>query len=87
MLTLELRAARERAGLSQQQLAADVGVRQATISALERGESRRIEFDVLEHDADAAPYRSSLAIRLDVPPMDLFHWEPPPAATPRRRRS
>ena len=77
MLTLELRAARERAGLSQQQLAADVGVRQATISALERGESRRIEFDVLER----------LAIRLDVPPMDLFHWEPPPAATPRRRRS
>lgn len=37
-----------RLGLSQAQLAKAAGVRQATISGLETGKSRRIELDLLE---------------------------------------
>ena len=47
-LTLNLREHRERNGLSQAELAKAVGVRQATISDLETGKSRRIELDLLE---------------------------------------
>jgi transcriptional regulator with XRE-family HTH domain len=67
MIELDLRAARERSGLSQQELADAVGVRQATISALERGASRRIDFDLLER----------LALALGVlHPGELLRWEP-----------
>jgi transcriptional regulator with XRE-family HTH domain len=47
-LVLALKEARERAGLTQTELADAVGVRQATISDLETGKSRRIELDLLE---------------------------------------
>lgn len=47
-IDLALRDARESAGLTQAQLAEAVGVRQATISDLETGKSRRIELDLLE---------------------------------------
>jgi transcriptional regulator with XRE-family HTH domain len=52
-LTLKLRELRERKGLSQARLAKTVGVRQATISGLETGKSRRIELDLLERLAKA----------------------------------
>jgi transcriptional regulator with XRE-family HTH domain len=52
-LTLKLKELRERKGLSQAQLAKTVGVRQATISDLETGKSRRIELDLLEKLAKA----------------------------------
>jgi transcriptional regulator with XRE-family HTH domain len=52
-LTLKLKEYRERQGLSQAQLAKAVGVRQATISGLETGKSRRIELDLLENLARA----------------------------------
>jgi transcriptional regulator with XRE-family HTH domain len=47
-LVLRLKEAREAAGLTQSELAEAVGVRQATISDLETGKSRRIELDLLE---------------------------------------
>ena len=47
-LTLKLKEYRERKDLSQAQLAKAVGVRQATISDLETGKSRRIALDLLE---------------------------------------
>jgi transcriptional regulator with XRE-family HTH domain len=47
-LTLNLKVCRERKELSQAQLAKAAGVRQATISRLETGKSRRIELDLLE---------------------------------------
>jgi putative transcriptional regulator len=52
-LKLKLKGLRERKGLSQAQLAMTVGVRQATISDLETGKSRRIELDLLEKLAKA----------------------------------
>lgn len=61
-LHLRLREARERVGLSQTALAELVGVRQATISDLENGKSRRIDFDVLD----------AIAKALQVPPGDLW---------------
>jgi len=45
---LRLRALREKAGMTQAELADAVDVRQPTISALETGTSRRIEFDLLD---------------------------------------
>lgn len=45
---IKLREARETAGLTQVELAKAVGVRQATISALETGASTRIEFELLD---------------------------------------
>ena len=53
MLTFNLKMHRERKGLSQAQLAKAVGVRQATISGLETGKTRRIDLDVLEKLATA----------------------------------
>lgn len=50
---LALKALREAKGLTQQQLAEAVGVRQATISDLETGKSRRIELDLIERLAKA----------------------------------
>jgi transcriptional regulator with XRE-family HTH domain len=47
-LNLRLREYRQRRGLSQAQLARMAGVRQATVSGLETGKSRRIELDLLE---------------------------------------
>ena len=45
---LRLKALREEARLTQAQLADAVDVRQPTISALETGTSRRIDFDLLD---------------------------------------
>ena len=47
-LVLNLKSHREKAGLTQAELAKAVGVRQATISDLETGKSRRVELDLLE---------------------------------------
>jgi transcriptional regulator with XRE-family HTH domain len=47
-LVLALKEAREASKLTQAELADAVGVRQATISDLETGKSRRIELDLLE---------------------------------------
>lgn len=54
--------------MSQAELADAVGVRIATISDLERGESRRIEFDLLESLCDVLAAK----IKKPVRPNDLF---------------
>lgn len=46
----ELRKAK---GLSQNELAKRAGIRQATLSAIEAGTTRRVDFAVLERVADA----------------------------------
>jgi transcriptional regulator with XRE-family HTH domain len=65
-IVLALRKAREARGITQVELAAAVKVRQATISDLERGETRRIDLDLLTRIAKA----------LEVEPSALFEWEP-----------
>lgn len=52
-IAVTLRAAREAAGLSQQQLADAADVRQATISDLESGRTQGIRFDVLDRLCEA----------------------------------
>jgi transcriptional regulator with XRE-family HTH domain len=50
---VRVRELREAAGLSQQALGDFAGVRQATISELESGKRRRLDFVILERLADA----------------------------------
>lgn len=66
-LTIRLRELREAAGLSQLALAEAAGVRQATISALETGKARRIDFTTVER----------LGKALKVDPHQLFETVPP----------
>jgi transcriptional regulator with XRE-family HTH domain len=64
--TLTVRVARERAGLTQEQLATAAGVRQATVSNLERADPpRRLDLVALEKVAKA----------LGVSPSSLLVWE------------
>lgn len=70
-IVLALKEAREAAGLTQVQLAEAVGVRQATISDLETGKSRRIDLELLE----------KLGTELGVDPAGLIVSEP------RKRRA
>ena len=55
---LRVRELREAKGLSQVELAAKAKVRQATVSAIENEQTRRVDLDVLER----------LALALDVDP-------------------
>lgn len=64
---------REAKGWSQAELAERAGVRRATLSVIENGESARVEFDVWERIAGA----------LGVPPAQLVVHEP---AEGKRRR-
>ncbi len=66
-IRITLREAREASGLTQVELAKRAKVRQATISDLERGEGRRIGFDVLDR----------LCAVLGVEPGDLIVREKP----------
>ena len=61
-LSLNLKHYREAAGLTQSELAKRVGVRQATISDLETGKSRRIELDLLEKLAKALGVKAAKLI-------------------------
>mgnify|MGYP002778407806 FL=1 len=61
-LMLDVRRMRERRGMTQVQLAELAGVRQATISAMETGQTRGVDFDVLERIAEV----------LDVEPGSLI---------------
>ena len=65
-----LRAARERAGLTQDELAARSGVAQATISSLERGTRTNPTRDTQDR----------LAKALGIAPSDLRFSEPEPEA-------
>jgi putative transcriptional regulator len=65
-LQIRLRELREAADLSQLALAEAAGVRQATISALETGKARRIDFSTVER----------LAKALGVDPHQLFETVP-----------
>jgi putative transcriptional regulator len=47
-IAVTLREKRLEAGLTQTELAEKAGVRQATISELETGETRRVDLDVLD---------------------------------------
>lgn len=61
-LTLRVAELRKAKGLSQNQLAKVAGVRQATLSAIESGTTRRVDFDVLERIADALGVDPALLI-------------------------
>lgn len=79
-IALRIRELRERAGLSQAQLAEKAGVRQATVSELESGKGRRL-LVVLD----------KLARALNTPPGELLARAPAKAAAraarkPRRSR-
>jgi len=65
---LRLRELREARGLTQVELARRAGVRQGTVSRIERHATMKIEFTVLEQLADA----------LDVDPALLIARAPPP---------
>ena len=65
---VRLRKFREAAGLSQLALGELAGVRQATISELETGKTRRIDMDVLDR----------LCAALNVTPGELLERETPP---------
>lgn len=71
-LRLRLRELRTAAGLSQEALANLAGIRQATVSGLETGRTRRVDLPALER----------LAKALGVEPHQLFETVP----APKRRR-
>lgn len=71
-LHLRLKELRTAAGLSQEQLATAAGIRQATISGLETGQTKRVDFSTIE----------ALATVLEVEPHALFETTP----GPKRRR-
>jgi putative transcriptional regulator len=52
-ISVTLKEARKEAGLTQSELAEKAGVRQATISELETGNTRRVDLDVLDRLCDA----------------------------------
>ncbi len=62
MIRLLVREARENRGLTQEQLAAAAGIRRATLSAIERGETSGIDFATLEALADALDTNAGLLI-------------------------
>jgi transcriptional regulator with XRE-family HTH domain len=72
-LVLNLKFHREKARLTQAELAKAAGVRQATISDLETGKSRRVELDLLDR----------LAKVLGVKAPALFEYTPD---KPKRKR-
>jgi transcriptional regulator with XRE-family HTH domain len=61
-ITLRVAELRKAKGLSQNQLAKLAGVRQATLSAIESGSTRRVDFDVMESIADALGVDPALLI-------------------------
>ena len=65
VVRLRLPLLRAERRLSQRQLAARAGLRPDTISALERGDTRSIQFDTLARICEA----------LDCQPGDLFEYE------------
>ena len=90
-LAAGLTALRERAGLSQRELAERIGVRQPRIAAIER--SRNVTFDVLERYVGALGGRLELSVVQGGKKIALISslGEPPPAkktparAAPRKR--
>ena len=82
-VTFQLKRLREEAGLTQSELAEAIGIRQATISDLERGTSQRIEFKVL----DALCTVLSKALARDVQPGELLERESKPRCGERSRRA
>lgn len=72
-IRLKLKQQREAIGMTQVQLAEQIGVRQATISDLERGKSSRLDLDLLDR----------LCAALDAEPGDLLERVVPA----KRRRS
>lgn len=65
-IRLRIRELREALGLSQEELANRAGIRQATVSELERRRGGRVDLDVVE----------KLAAALNVEPGDLIVREP-----------
>ncbi len=81
-LAAGLTALRERAGLSQRELAERIGVRQPRIAAIER--SRNVTFDVLERYIGALGGRLELSVVQGGKKIALIssHREPAPAKKP-----
>jgi putative transcriptional regulator len=65
-IRITLRDARKEAGLTQVELAEKAGVRQATISDIEKGKTTRLDLPVLER----------LCAALGVTPGELLIYEP-----------
>ena len=52
-ITIRLRELRQGRGWSQQELSRRTGIRRATLSAIENGQTKSIDFDILEKLAKA----------------------------------
>ena len=66
-ITIRVRELREQRGWSQSEVARRAGVRQATLSAIERGKTEGIDFETLER----------LAIAFDTHPAVFIEWRKP----------
>lgn len=76
-ISVEIKTARERAGLNLHQLAKLAGVRYATVWDMERGKSRRVDLAVIDR----------LCAVLSVEPGDLLKREPKKRTAQKRRKS
>ncbi len=72
-ITIRVRELREQRGWSQSEVARRAGVRQATLSAIERGETKGIDFETLER----------LALAFQAHPAVLIEWQEPPGRKQR----
>ncbi len=66
-ITIRVRELREQRGWSQAEVARRAGVRQATLSAIERGETKGVDFETLER----------LALAFEAHPAVLIGWRDP----------
>ena len=66
-ITIRLRELREQRGWSQSEVARQAGVRQATLSAIENGENKGIDFETLKRLAEA----------FDTHPAVFIEWHEP----------
>lgn len=76
-ISIALREKRKERGMTQTELAEKAGVRQATISELETGETRRVDLDVLDR----------LCKALRVEPGELIVRAPTEKASRKGRRT
>ncbi len=66
-ITIRVRELRDQRGWSQSEVARRAGVRQATLSAIENGDTKGIDFETLER----------LALAFDTHPAVFIEWHEP----------
>jgi len=75
-IRLRLREIREARGLSQRELARRSGVTQATLSLIERGRSKGVDFNTLEKLATALEVDAALLVQHDTDSRKARRGEP-----------